>query len=205
MSKHAALEFNRHIDLLFNQRTHWLRREVKSTDRKKPPKFNRAKVDKAIDHLQDLASECIASTRAKKEFEELVVQKKQWHVKGHGVQQKQRSFATWFDQHIKYRNLIYIFWNHKKCLYVGKTEKGKGRPESHFSKFWFGKANRVDIHAVSAPTQVLKLECLAKHRFKPVYNQIDPPTKKWYKKCPVCAVHTLIHDEMRQIFGLKKS
>jgi predicted GIY-YIG superfamily endonuclease len=205
MSKHAAVQFNRELNKLFDQRTHWLRRAVKSTDRRRPPKFNRPKVDKTIDELQDLASVCVAEYLAQTEFLKLVVLKKQWHVKGHGHDQKRRNFDAWLRNNIPNQNFVYIFWNKRKCLYVGKTESGKTRPQDHFSKYWFPHATRIDIHAVNAPSEVLKLECLAKHRFKPTINRNDPPTKKWYKKCPVCEVHTLIHDEMRRIFGLKKS
>jgi hypothetical protein len=204
MATQAATEFNQKLDKLFHDRTHWLRAIVKTTKRGKPPVVDKYKVDATIDDMQQLASECVAEKYAKDEFAALVKKKKQWHVRGWGPDSKKDKFLTWLDEHVTYSNYIYIFWgNNKRCLYVGKTEDGGNRPTAHFEKYWFVQAKRVDIHAVSARTQVLKLECLAKHRFLPIYNKILPPTKLWYKKCPVCEVHVLIHDEMRRIFGLK--
>jgi len=206
MANHSVLAFTRELNALFERHIHWILRAVGGTATKKPPHFKRATVDKAIGKLQQIASECIADKQARDEFSHLVILKKQWHVRGHGVSKKKKLFSIWFGETITHSNYVYIFWGkQRKCLYVGKTENGKGRPEGHFSKYWFGAAKRIDIHAVSARTQVLKLECLAKHRFAPKYNKIDPPTKKWYKKCPVCKVHSDIHDQMRRIFGIKKS
>ncbi|MBI4327275.1 MAG: GIY-YIG nuclease family protein [Chloroflexi bacterium] len=206
MANHSTVQFRREINKLFGKRIHWLLRAVGGTSTKKPPYFNRTVVDTAITRLQDIASDCIAEGRARTEFYKIVVLKKQWHVKGFGLPKKKALFSQWFSRHIAKSNYIYIFWGKNgKCLYVGKTEKGEGRPEDHFNKRWFPKARRIDIHAVTSRTQVLKIECLAKHRLKPKYNKIDPPTRKWYKKCPVCLVHSNIRDQMRRIFGLKKA
>lgn len=204
MPKHAVSHFNAELNKLFLDRTYWLRNGVGGATSKRPPKINRKKINRAISRLQDLASDAIAHDQAKSEFAKLVIRKKQWQVKGYGRDGKRAKFDRWFDRHLNARNFVYIFWKGPKCLYVGKTEGGNGRPQQHFEKWWFGWATRVDIHVVSARTQVLKLECLAKHRFLPTYNKIDPPTRTWYKKCPVCSLHALIHDEMRRIFALKK-
>jgi hypothetical protein len=206
MPKHSAVQFKRELNKLFRRRIHWILRAVGGTTTKRPPHFNRVEVDKAIAKLQDIASDCIADKRARDEFKKLVVFKKQWHVRGFGSSNKKKLFATWFTSTITHANYVYVFWgNHGQCLYVGKTEKGKGRPQNHFTKPWFQAASRIDIHAVRSRTHVLKIECLAKHRFEPKHNKIDPPTKQWYKKCPVCEVHKDIHDQMRRIFGIKKS
>ena len=167
MGKHAAAHFNQELKRLFDQRTHWLQHAVNSTKRKRPPKFNRSKVNKSIAKLQVLASDCVADSLAKKALNSLVVKKKQWHVKGRGCEKKKQYFDAFFVKQIPEKNYIYIFWKNRKCLYIGKTEKGKGRPQNHFSKYWFTQATRVDIHAVKSASQVLKLECLAKHRFNP--------------------------------------
>lgn len=203
MSTHKIAEFNRQLDAVFKRRTYWLRTEIGGRPAGAQLRFTKAKLDEAILKLQSLASEVIATDQAKKEFSDLVVKKKQWHIKGRGRPEKKSRFDTWISQNFNHRNLIYIFWNGRKCLYVGKTENGKGRPQDHFDKFWFSEATRIDIYAVQQKTQVLKLECLAKHRFLPSRNKIDPPTKKWYKKCPVCALHEQIYSEMRSIFGRK--
>ena len=57
--------------------------------------------------------------------------------------QKKQSFKKWYESKITTKNCVYAFWNGKRCLYVGRTLNGKGRPTSHFEKHWFGKATKV--------------------------------------------------------------
>ena len=210
MAKQAINQFKKELYKLFDDRVHWLVASIGSKKPGKPPEFNRKKLSKAIIKPQTLASRSIANAFAEKEFNELVEKKKQWHLKnkGWGRKQKRQNFDEWFDKHIPYQNCIYVFWSNKNgksvCQYVGKTEKGKGRPQNHFEKYWFGRVTRIDVYSVSSASQVLKLECLAKHRFQPTENENKPPDRRWYKKCPVCEVHALIHNELRNIFSLKK-
>lgn len=211
MAKQTIAQFKKQLYKLFDDRVHWLVSSIGSRKVGKPPEFNRKKVSQAIIKLQELASETIADAYAKKEFNKLVVvEKKQWHLKnkGWGREQKRQNFDKWFDRNIPSKNCIYVFWSNRNgksvCIYIGKTESGKGRPQSHFDKYWFGKVTRIDVYSVAAPSHVLKLECLAKHRFQPTENKNKPPDKRWYKKCPVCDVRVFIHDELRSIFSIKK-
>jgi len=101
--------------------------------------------------------------------------KKQWHVKkgkGRGVDEKRQAFKDWSKKHIPYKNYVYIFWANKKCNYIGRTLKGKDRPQGHFEKHWFGNVTRIDIYAANAAREIPKLECLATHRFKPSRSKI---------------------------------
>ena len=91
-----------------------------------------------------------------------------------------------------------------KCIYVGRTIKGKGRPQSHFVKFWLNSVSRIDIYLTSQSSQVPKLECLAIHRFHPKENGMKASIPKWAKKCPVCEIQKNIRSELRQIFSLRK-
>jgi hypothetical protein len=210
MTKQTTIQFKKELYRLFDARVHWLVKSIGSKTVDKPPQFNRKKVSQAIARLQTIASKSLADVLAKKEFDEIVEKKKQWHRKnkGWGIKQKRQNFDEWFARNISYQNCIYVFWNTKIgkriCLYVGKTEKGKGRPQNHFEKYWFGSVTRIDVYSVSSASHVMKLECLAKHRFQPTKNKIKPPDRKWYKKCPVCDVHALIRSELRNIFSLKR-
>lgn len=206
MAKHAAIEFNRLLDELFLKRTHWIRTAVRSSPQGRPPVLNRRGITKAIERLQDLASECLAEDYAWSEFDRLVEEKRQWHVttsKGWGRDAKKKSFNLWFDRTIRFQNCIYIFWSNSTCLYVGRTMRGKGRPQSHFNTHWLSKTTRIDIYSTSSGNEVPKLECLAIHRFDPVYNKRRASKKMWAKTCPVCDVHEMIDDELRGIFYLK--
>lgn len=208
MGKHAALAFSRQLVDLFERRTHWLRARVNKPGRGRAPSLNRSTVTRGIDRLQKLASACLAAQYARREFDKTVDQHKQWHVtkrKGRGWREKKRSFGRWYTTNIDHRNCIYVFWNRSKCLYVGKTVRGRGRPQSHFGKIWFPRATRIDIYSTSQKSQVPRLECLAIHRFNPSENRQRAALKKWTKKCPVCIVHSQIRKELRRIFSLRRT
>lgn len=199
-------QFELELDKLFKARTHWLRQAVGMAKPGKPPTFDRRKLNKSIEKLQKIASQSLVEEVARSEFERLVCEKRQWHPKrgkGRGVEEKKRSFNEWFDYSISFPNYIYIFWAGRKCKYVGRSVRGRGRPQMHFDKYWFGPVTRIDVYSTSKASEVPKLECLAIHRFAPSENKKRAANKKWTKKCPVCEIHERIRSELRRIFKLK--
>lgn len=68
--------FEQELDKVFHQRTHWLRNEICSRKVGKPPKFGRKKVNKAIERLQQIASDALARNLAKIEFNRFVSKKR---------------------------------------------------------------------------------------------------------------------------------
>lgn len=206
MAKHAAAEFDRLLNKLFVKRTRWIRTAVRSSPQGRPPTLNRGVITEMIEQLQDLASESMAEKHAQLEFDRLVEERRRWHSttkKGRGRDAKRKSFSMWFDKTIHFHNCIYIFWSNSTCLYVGRTLRGKGRPQSHFDTHWFSRTTRIDIYSTSLSSVVPKLECLAIHRFNPIRNKRRASKKMWAKACPVCDVHEMIDDELRSIFYLK--
>jgi len=197
-------QFVKTLDELFRQRTHWLRLVLGLAKPGKPPKFNKQKIDTAIKKLQEMALDAFARNLAKTEFEKHVVKPKSWHIKGHG-NDKKKNFKKWYNDKISAENCIYIFWgkDRKECLWVGKTCSGSSRPSFHFDKIWFLKAKRVTIYPVQSKSQIPKLECLAIHRFRPIYNKNRAATKKWAKTCPIHKIHRSIQIELRSIFRLR--
>ncbi len=175
MSKHMAANFYRELIQLFNLRTAWLLKVVGKGITITPKKvFDKRERIKWIDKLKKLAQNCVEGDYAKEEFNALIYKKKQWQCtrnKGWNRKDKKKHFDTWFARHIPYKNCIYIFWKGRKAEYVGRTLNGKGRPQSHFSTFWFNGITRIDIYSTSRASQVPKLECLAIHRFKPRRNE----------------------------------
>jgi hypothetical protein len=169
-----------------------------------PPKFNRKKLSRGINKLQEIASETLTHGFARKEFEKNTKKRKSYKIRGHGRNRKRENIENWFERYIPYRNCVYIFWSHKKCLYVGRTGAGGGRPSSHFQKHWFDSATRIVVIATSR-SQTSKIECLAIHRYLPKFNVNKASSKKWTKKCPLCRVHKNIESELRTIFRFKKS
>jgi hypothetical protein len=205
MTKRAVLAFDHQLERLFDDRTHWLKAQVRKPGVGKAPTFGRSKVNKAIRQLKKQASLCLLPKYRGREFRKLYDNKKQWQVKskGWGLDRKRRSFDVWFERYIPHTNCVYLFWAGRKCRYIGRTLKGKGRPQSHFEKAWFGAVTRIDILSCKKARNVPKLECIATHRFDPTYSKIKPAAKKWAAKCPICETHKRIRNEVRSLFRLK--
>ena len=109
MAKHAALAFNRQLEDLFHRRTHWLRALVSKPGSGRAPNLNRAPVTRGILRLQELASECLATQFARREFNDEVSQRKRWHItasKGRGWRNKQRAFGEWYANEIDCQRTI---------------------------------------------------------------------------------------------------
>jgi hypothetical protein len=199
-------QFESELDKLFKLRTHWLRGILGARSPGKPPIFNRAKRKRSIEKLQKLATQSLGYKLARVEFDRIIDKKLQWHPKrgkGWGRDEKKRKFKDWFESKIPYSNCIYIFWAGDKCVYVGRSIRGKGRAASHFVKHWFGYVTRIDVYSTSRASEIPKLECLAIHRFEPRENQNHSARVKWTKKCPVCEIHKDIKEELRSIFNFR--
>jgi hypothetical protein len=206
MAKKLIKSFDTRLHALFVDRTHWLKSLVRRKTPGAAPVFGRKKVNKAIESLQDISTDILLRSKLVAKPSELYDLKRQWHPKrnkGWGIDQKKARFNTWYEEKVDYQNCVYSFWDNRKCLYVGRTLKGKGRPSSHFEKAWFGRATRVDIWGVRDKRKVPMLECLATHRFEPSHSKNKPSTVKHASKCPICQVHGNIREELRQIFRLR--
>lgn len=199
-------QFENELDKLFHQRTHWLRNKLGSKKMGKPPEFSRKKVSAGINKLQQIASNSLARKLAKTEFTNFISKQKDYHIKGHGPNDKKNRFEKWYSKNFpKSRGLVYAFWSkNRKCIYVGRTGNRGSRPSSHFEKYWFNNVKRVSIFSISSKTQIPKIECLAIHHFQPARNKNKAATKKWTKACPLCKIHKNIEEELRNIFRLKK-
>ena len=201
-----AKEFTRKLDKLFRVRTNWLRRSVGQSKPGNPPLWSKKKVSKALTQLEAIARTIITKTRAKQGFDEAIDHSRQWHPKknkGWNREDKKNRFGKWFDEEIGTGNCIYAFWKKKRCLYVGKTENGKSRPQSHFSKHWFNAATRIDIYVVKSTSLIHKAECLAIDRWDPIHNKKRSAKTKYRKKCPVCSAVFEIRDELKGLFRMR--
>jgi hypothetical protein len=167
-------EFERELDKLFRERTHWLKAGIWGSARPgKPPGFNRKKVDAGIGRLQDIASKALVKGLLRSEFDKHVTSRRSWFVKGRGHEEKKRNFEKWFGSWFEQgTGCVYAFWNeHGRCIYVGRSGAGGSRPASHFKEQAFSKATRVTIYKISSKSQISKLECLAIHSFQPLVNK----------------------------------
>lgn len=200
-----AGQFEEELNRLFRARTHWLRTYVWPTAGK-APKINRKTLQGSIERLQQLAeTEYLKSAEANRTLNGYEI-KRQWHPKknkGHGVPAKRNTFGKWYQTEIASRNCVYAFWSGSKCLYVGRTLNGEGRPSSHFSKYWFAKATRLDVYGIRLKTKVPRFECMLTHQFDPYHADKTPSAKKYTAYCPICVGKKDIKDEVERIFRLK--
>ncbi len=206
MPRSTIRKFDETLDKLFADRTHWLKSLIRRRQPGAAPRFRRRRVEKSIDRLQGLATETLLSSNLLTPIDNFYDQKKQWHPKrgkGHGVIAKSRAFKKWYEEEIDHKNCVYVFWNGNRCLYVGRTLNGKGRPSSHFNKHWFSKAHRIDILGSSSKRKVPALECRLTHELEPSYSRIKPSRSKHFQRCQICEVEKHIRDEMKSIFALR--
>jgi len=204
MSKEA--EFLRQLNDLHAKRTDWLRHCLSRGRPGPPSKFSRKTVNKAIESLQAIASDALAKNLAKTEFFDRVEERRRWHnrkKKGWGRDAKKKNFKIWYRAKVRHKRCIYAFWAEDRCLYVGKSTTGAGRVASHFKEYWFSRATRIDVYAVTLDRDLPILECLGIHRFQPSYNKSRAEEKKWTPKCPLCKLHRDIESELRSIYRLR--
>lgn len=198
-----ARQFQKGLQALFARRTAWL---LSAVGRKRPgpaPKFTRAKVKPKVERLVALAREILIRRRARQAFANAIVHKAAWRVKGVGVRARTADFKRWYDRKIGRRNCVYTLWAGRRCMYVGRTERGKGRPTHCFDKYWFRGITRIDVFSIRSPKRVPMAECLATHLFEPRKQIQNPGHIKYAIRCPVCSVVKDIKSDLRGLFKLR--
>jgi hypothetical protein len=206
MSSRLARDFDRVLLRLFEIRTHQVR-SLAWPRPGSPPKLTKRKIKNAVSKLQDIAQDAWLHSKPGRKILRDYDYKKQWHAKkgkGHGRPAKRKSFKAWYEKNIQTKNCVYVFWaSRRRCLYVGRTLNGKGRPTSHFEKHWFGRATRVDVFGFDRKRDVPRFECVYTHRHQPWFSRITPGSKKYYARCPVCHGRREIRSEIKSVFRLK--
>lgn len=201
-----AVQFRVELDDLFSRRSAWLQGVLGERRPGPPPTLKKSHVRRAIHRLQELASDSLARHLARREFNHGVMIRRSWHPKdgkGWSYDDKRSRFKSWYRAEINAKNCIYVLWNQKRCVYVGKTTRGGGRIASHFDKRWFPWVTRIDIYETRGHRVLPALECVAIHRFQPLKNRAKAETKKWTRRCPLCEIHRGIESELKSIFRLR--
>lgn len=205
MSSRAARRFDLELSILFRARTHQLRNYMWPT-RGPAQRFTKERVKKTIAKLQDIAEDDYLRSRDARKLLLRFDYKHQWHTKrgkGFGRSAKKKAFKKWYERAITTKNCVYAFWNGSHCLYVGRTRRGQGRPISHFDKFWFSQATRIDIFGFSGRRDVPQFECMLTHKAVPTYAEHKPSSQRYHTPCPVCDGRIRIRDEIRRLFRLR--
>jgi len=168
------------------------------------PGFSKKKVKPLVTKTVELARAILVNDQARDDFGTVVASKRQWHVRGFGRSAKKRGFKEWYAKRIQSHNCVYVFWSGRRCEYVGRTIRGRGRPSSQFDKFWFTGVTRLDIYSVVGPGSVPKAECLAIHLFDPRRNVNSASKPKYARRCPICHSEKRIKKELARIFPLRR-
>lgn len=198
-----AKQFKKTLNGLFERRTGWLRREIHNFKPGPPLKWDKGRLYKTIEELQEIARNALAEKLAKKEFKQRPCYRKK--ISGWGDDEKKRNFEKWYDKKVADEKCVYVFVGKTgDCLWVGRTKDGKKRPASHLEKSWAKDTKQINIYPVKNKTDLHKLECLAWHRFRPKKNKNKPAREKNAKKCPMCGILRIINTEIKSIFRFKK-
>ena len=198
-------QYEKELGKLVKARTYQVRNIMRRA-RGASPNITRKTIRDSITKMRNFVEAELITKKQAREILRTYDHKKQWHPKrgkGWGLAAKKREFRRWYDKHISTKNCVYVFWQKRKCLYVGRTMNGKGRPSSHFEKHWFSKATRIDIFEFQRKREVPRFECLMTHAHSPIYSKIKPAKKKYYIECPVCASSSEVSDEIRELFRLR--
>jgi hypothetical protein len=197
-------KFNRRLNRLYEKRTGWLRSVLKKAGPGPIPTLTKRSRERAIKQLQEIASNALARRMAKEQFERSVADWKLWKTKGWGMEKKLSEFRAWAKNKIDHKSgKVYVFWNKRKCLYVGRTAGRGSRPSQHFKKNWFKNTTRIVVYMAPHKRDIPRLECLAVHRFLPAQNKVKAAQERWTSKCPLCKLHRMIKTELRTIFRFR--
>jgi hypothetical protein len=197
-----ANEFLDLLDQVIRRRTEAIRRLVISEQGQGAPKqFNKSIRNKLRTKLLDSASKILVREKAHRAFNKLVVRKKLRHITGYGIDGRFDHIYEWARG--KFRGpIVYVFWNGKKCLYVGKGQSYKRL--KHYKKSYYLKAaESLEVWLITTKSRLASAECLAIHLFDPQDNEKKAAKVKWGKKCPVCKRHDKLKDELDSLLSLK--
>lgn len=131
-----AKQFDHELSRLFHARTHQLKSYMWPTVGP-APKLTRERIRRGIQRLQSFAVADYFRSKDAKRILRSYDHKRQWQPKrgkGFGARAKAKNFKEWYDKKIKTKNCVYAFWNGSRCLYVGRTLSGKGRPYESLPK-----------------------------------------------------------------------
>jgi len=100
------------------------------------------------------------------------------------------------------RHLVYAcFARGRKCLKVGRSDKGLNRIRNQKNAIYFCNASRVDVYFPVTKKKILPaLECALTHLCHPIYRDSWPALTRWREKCPPCRDTMRVDAFVREIF-----
>ncbi len=96
---------------------------------------------------------------------------------------------------------VYILLdNNNDILYAGQTNRGVDRIVEHLKAHYSNKIKKIRVFDIVNYKDLSKIECLIKHIYDTPLNKNKAPNKKGHSKCPICAIHKEIENELKSIF-----
>ncbi|OGW72794.1 MAG: hypothetical protein A2Y02_02675 [Omnitrophica bacterium GWA2_52_12] len=165
-----------------------------------PTQFLRNKREKIIEELLEIATVILLKSEGHQEIKKARSGRHLRHLKARGLERRAEKMLAWASS-LK-GPIVYIFWRGRKCLYVGKG-KNWSRLRAYDKSAYLIQATCLEVFCLKTSGQLGKVECLATHLFKPLYQKVKPAKVKWGKDCPVCEKHDLIRAELKSLFKMK--
>lgn len=103
----------------------------------------------------------------------------------------------------KKTHLVYTLWDSsRRCLKVGRSDKGIGRLYGQRDSYYFWLAHRVKFYFPRKRKKgsLPALECVLTHKFRPKKFDVMPAKRKFRQKCPVCHMQKFVRREVRRLF-----
>lgn len=102
----------------------------------------------------------------------------------------------------RHKHLAYVSFRGKKCLKVGRSDRGLARIANQWANYYFRDATRV---VVFFPKQRKKktlsaLECALTHVYQPYHLYHWPALSKYREKCPACKDMKGAQHQVKKLF-----
>jgi len=102
----------------------------------------------------------------------------------------------------KRRHVVYVSFRNKKCLKVGKSNRGLGRITSQVDAYYFRDATRVRVYFPMHHRKrfLPALECALTHLCRPYHLYKWPESKSYLRQCPACKDMKLVRKLVKKLF-----
>lgn len=173
-----------------------------------PNRLERERRDKLIDATVNRAEESLLPL-ARKKFRGFRFRRTYRHKLprlGNGPlnQREVKPFLLRITNNLGSKNLVYVFWKGKTCLYVGQSAKGVAGGGGLWKEYFWRNGTRIEVFSSRNYRQLSALECLAGHLYDPKHSTYKPPKHPYDTPCPVHEKLKDLRYELRRTFALRR-
>ncbi len=198
-------DFESILDDLWLRRTASLCGEVLARPRVKKLVFSKAVRDKLLQDLLDVTTKIVLrDSDIRDKYDEGVLERRYTQILGRGYEKKFSRIFDFTKDFVGDKSFVYIFWQNRKCLYVGQAGTYR-RIRAYQKSYYLNRATRFEILLVKRRSELTMQECMTQHYLNPKDTKVKPAHKSWGRRCPICAKHDRSRTEILDIFSLKKT